>query len=32
MKKKGLRDETIMNNRKLLQYLSRHVDLKKPTM
>jgi integrase len=30
LKKKGLRDETIKNNRKLLLYLSRHVDLAKP--
>jgi integrase len=30
MKKKGLKDETLKNNRKLLIYLSKHVDLRKP--
>ena len=30
MKKNGLKDETIKNNRKLLLYLSKHVDLSKP--
>jgi hypothetical protein len=30
MKKNGLKEETIKNNRKLLTYLSKHVDLEKP--